>query len=253
VGESTVAVNSATLPKHPLRVRAQNHTDRLGAASCSKSSGRANLREATYGECKRLGSCSKDPIGYGKAIWDFYAYILSCPLSFVDPSGLVPEEPLSCSGGVVDWNGTDWCYVSCLCPNFTTVRDFLEIMPREISEEEWKDWGFPTVWPGTREDQCNERAEQREKLKICNSGPPGGGDDDIYPIVTPNVGPETHGILPDYSPEYVLCAWAITKAGGVVKHVIQCVRGGGTGTGGGIGPTIYPATRPLPIQIRPAA
>jgi hypothetical protein len=78
---------SAKFPQGPLRVRAQDHRYRLGAKWCSKSNCQADLREATYAECDRLESCSKDPIGYMDG-YGLYCAFSSRPYSYVDPSGL---------------------------------------------------------------------------------------------------------------------------------------------------------------------
>jgi hypothetical protein len=80
---------SANLPQGPLRVRAQDHRYRLGAQRCSKSISRGNLREASYDECFRLGSCSKDPILIRLRTHEFsdYAYVDGRVLDSVDPKG----------------------------------------------------------------------------------------------------------------------------------------------------------------------
>ena len=75
---------TADFPQTALRGRAQNHRYRLGAEPCSKSNSQANLREATYDECKRLGSCSKDPIGYDDGPNSYENFFL---VSNLDPSG----------------------------------------------------------------------------------------------------------------------------------------------------------------------
>jgi hypothetical protein len=78
---------SASFSQRLLRVRAQNHRYRLGAARCSKSNTHGNLREATYAECDRLESCSKDPIGYEGNSASLYRFIDSSPLDSMDPTG----------------------------------------------------------------------------------------------------------------------------------------------------------------------
>jgi hypothetical protein len=75
---------SPNLPQRPLRVRAQNHRYRLGAEPCSKSNSQANLREATYAECDRLESCSKDPIGFSDGENLYRAYFIP---QAMDPLG----------------------------------------------------------------------------------------------------------------------------------------------------------------------
>jgi hypothetical protein len=86
--------NSATFPQRPLRVRAQDHRYRLGAAHCSKSNNQGILRQATYVECDRLESCSKDPIGYegGQLVYGEYF-----SLAKLDPMGTLTIEPLPSS------------------------------------------------------------------------------------------------------------------------------------------------------------
>jgi hypothetical protein len=86
---------SANLPQGPLRVRAQDHRYRLGAQRCSKSISRGNLREASYDECFRLGSCSKDPIGYEDGANLMRA---NFGMAFTDPSGLQQISPPSGGG-----------------------------------------------------------------------------------------------------------------------------------------------------------
>jgi uncharacterized protein RhaS with RHS repeats len=88
---------SANLPQGPLRVCAQNHRYRLGAERCSKSISQANLRRPTYDECNRLGSCSKDPIGYEDGA-NRYAYVGNASLSLVDPIGLQCFGPYLLTG-----------------------------------------------------------------------------------------------------------------------------------------------------------
>jgi hypothetical protein len=83
---------TADFPQTALRGRAQNHRYRLGAEPCSKSNSQANLREATYDECKRLGSCSKDPIGYWGGPHG-YSYADCQPLFLTDALGLLSIDP----------------------------------------------------------------------------------------------------------------------------------------------------------------
>ncbi len=87
---------SAKFPQGPLRVRAQDHRYRLGAKWCSKSNCQADLREATYDECDRLESCSKDPIGYGDGLNRYTAYFVP---GNVDPSGRIAIEPQAPKSG----------------------------------------------------------------------------------------------------------------------------------------------------------
>jgi hypothetical protein len=68
-------------------VRAQDHRYSLSAVRCSKSSSQGNLREATYDECDRLESCSKDPIGYADGN-SLYESMGANPSTLNDPSGL---------------------------------------------------------------------------------------------------------------------------------------------------------------------
>jgi hypothetical protein len=102
-----LANKSPILSPTPLRVRAQNHRYRLGAAFCSKSSIRANLRGATYDESKQLGSCSKDPIGFEGSPWNLYEILSGSPLVDTDSSGLISAKRRS--GTDVDRKGWGAC------------------------------------------------------------------------------------------------------------------------------------------------
>jgi hypothetical protein len=88
IGMVALINNSASLSPSPLRVRAQNHRYRLGAGRCSKSNTQANLRVATYDDCNRLESCSKDPIGFADGA-NPYSYVGNTPFIANDPDGLV--------------------------------------------------------------------------------------------------------------------------------------------------------------------
>jgi hypothetical protein len=124
-----LANNSATLPKHPLRVRAQNHTYRLGAWLCSKSISQAKLRGATYGECNRLESCSKDPIGYVDGLLS-YAMVGNSPLVFLDPLGKLK---------IYDVDDSPKCVVGNVLPGgIDTDRGAYWGIMVELSEQEKK-------------------------------------------------------------------------------------------------------------------
>jgi hypothetical protein len=148
---------SANFPQRPLRVRAQNHRYRLRAERCSKSSGRANLREATYAECDRLESCSKDPIGY----WDsFSLYEATFPLSGTDPSGLIcQDKKRPCAdkdgkGGLDE--DTEKVYELCmaLCKwSFPKIKYLDELDPCKLCEE----------LPGPAQPMCKYLCKEAKK------------------------------------------------------------------------------------------
>jgi hypothetical protein len=175
--------NSATLSPAPLRVCAQNHRYRLGAKRCSKPSGRANLREAAYDDCKRLGSCSKDPIASPriKFAFLFYPYVLSSPLKYVDWSGLqevdpnaVPtiDQPIPNGGKNWDCNGKTPLlrgskainvFVDTCCQGTLTIF----VYPRRCFEPGWEDGG-PNRGPNDSDEELAKhffiRVEVRYKL-----------------------------------------------------------------------------------------
>ena len=96
---------SANFPQRPLRVRAHNHRYRFGAESCSKSNCHASLRKATYAECNRLESCSKDPIGYldGSNIYRSYFAI-----NGTDPSGTLQVQPFYFTAPIECGKPVEW-------------------------------------------------------------------------------------------------------------------------------------------------
>jgi hypothetical protein len=105
--------SDSTLKTSP-RARGQHRTCTSRPLPCFNSSTQANLRTATHKKRKRLGSCSKDPIGYvdGKQLYSSFFH-----LSKLDPSGrswinpcggLAPPGPHSGQeGDEIDGDGTD--------------------------------------------------------------------------------------------------------------------------------------------------
>jgi hypothetical protein len=69
--------------------RAKNHSccsarrQRVSSTNCRAKRG---TRKA---KCIRIGSCSRDPIGYEGSLWNLYEYVGSMPVKEVDPSGEV--------------------------------------------------------------------------------------------------------------------------------------------------------------------
>ena len=75
--------------------RGQDRTYVSHTSSLTNSASQANLRSTTYVGCVRLGTCSRDPIGYKGGI-NLYQYVDSKPLIERDPSGKDPWD--TCSG-----------------------------------------------------------------------------------------------------------------------------------------------------------
>lgn len=59
----------------------------MGAKRCPKSNGQASLRVATYNESFRLGTCSRDPVGFEGSEWNLYEYCSGRALNGFDPLG----------------------------------------------------------------------------------------------------------------------------------------------------------------------
>jgi hypothetical protein len=139
---------SATFPQRPLRVRGQNHTYRLGAELCSKSSSRANLRGATYAECNRLESCSKDPILFTGSPFNLYEYTFASPINYGDPTGLAcvgndPPECKACDAVLA----AGWSIATWLC-----VEAWLHFGECMIGHGPWR---FACFWvPPTHKVAC---------------------------------------------------------------------------------------------------
>lgn len=87
----SLALTAVKFFKTAPRVRAQKHGCRLSAMPRPKSNGQASLRDGTYDESVRLGTCSRDPIGllFSDSLYD---YLASGPLAMVDPDGYYPRK-----------------------------------------------------------------------------------------------------------------------------------------------------------------
>ena len=73
------------------RARGHSRTHRFLASSRSNSASRFDFRTTTSPMIVRLGSCSRDPIGFESNDTNHYRFVFNKPLSLVDPLGLEPE------------------------------------------------------------------------------------------------------------------------------------------------------------------
>lgn len=64
-----------------------------GAEACSKSKRHRGLRRTGYDEHARVGTCTKDPIGYEGSMWNLYEYANSSPSGLIDHNGLQAGPP----------------------------------------------------------------------------------------------------------------------------------------------------------------
>ena len=127
----------------------------------------------------RLVSCSRDPIGY---LGSPNLFELNIFLKSVDPQGYM-QQPISCQGVVVPVVGQiPKCSVLCACPGFQPHEPIESFMLREMTEQEWKNWGLPGPCPGTYESQCNAIADSYEVLNICPDD--GDGGEPVKPFGT---------------------------------------------------------------------
>ena len=70
------------------RARGHSRTHRFLASSRSNSASRFDFRTTTSPMLVRLGSCSRDPIGFVGGIRNIFEFVSSNPLASTDPSGL---------------------------------------------------------------------------------------------------------------------------------------------------------------------
>lgn len=82
------ALNTEPLFKTATRARGQDRSYVNRTSPRTNSPAHANLREAAYVGSVRLGTCSKDPIGYDGSEWNLYEYVKSSPAFVNDPMGL---------------------------------------------------------------------------------------------------------------------------------------------------------------------
>jgi len=82
------ALNTEPLLQTASHARGQDRSCNRSSLRRTNSASRANLRSATYVGCVRLGTCSRDPIGYEGSEWNLFQYVGSMPTRFVDPTGL---------------------------------------------------------------------------------------------------------------------------------------------------------------------
>jgi hypothetical protein len=156
---------SANFPQGPLRVRAQNHRYRLGAMRCSKPNSQGNLRRATYAECDRLESCSKDPIGYYDG-FNRYHYVACRPLVSADPLGLTmiwqpPGFPPIFEQGIEDMLDEIWeIFVG--TPNRTTCEALEDVIEAFLDTPEEK-----RLWQNYTDNLLRDNSGQLTNTETC--------------------------------------------------------------------------------------
>ncbi|TWT55996.1 hypothetical protein CA85_47040 [Allorhodopirellula solitaria] len=74
--------------KNRTRARARVERCRSRRASCETTAKRTSKPACVYESCRRLESCSRDPIGYVGSEWSLYEYVSSVPIQYMDPMGL---------------------------------------------------------------------------------------------------------------------------------------------------------------------
>jgi hypothetical protein len=81
-------VDNSPLPsKTALRARGATSPSEPRRATALKSRNCTEFRRFSYGACRRLESCSKDPIGYDSEETSLFVYVSSAPTVLLDPSG----------------------------------------------------------------------------------------------------------------------------------------------------------------------
>ena len=191
-------------------------------------------------------SPSRDPIGY---LGSPNLFELNIFLKSVDPQGYL-QQPISCQGVVVPVVGQlPRCSVLCACPGFQPHEPIDALMFKEMTEQEWKSWGFPGTWPGTYETQCNAIADGYEVLNICPDD--GDGGDPVTPWVPSGWDDQPHCMQESWSP---LDIGAIIKTGcgGGIRYGWRCVRWRWYTTptkNPTKNPFVYPRKKPIPIKF----
>jgi hypothetical protein len=74
------------------RAPGQDRSCTAPASQRFNTSPQTNLRHAAYDESFRLGSCSKDPIGYVESATGLYSFVRNGPLRFIDSNGLLAVD-----------------------------------------------------------------------------------------------------------------------------------------------------------------
>ena len=82
--------NTEVYAHSPPRARGQNRSCIFGDSLRDKPNESIELRSTNYTGHARLGTCSKDPIGYEGGSGNLYQYVLSKPIDLNDPRGLNP-------------------------------------------------------------------------------------------------------------------------------------------------------------------
>ena len=97
--------------RHPCkrRVRARAHRRRCMQATTNHVSPTPcrRKRHCKSEGGKRLGSCSRDPIGYAGSAWNLYHYVNSSPMVMLDSNGLAGRPTCDASIAVGSGNQID--------------------------------------------------------------------------------------------------------------------------------------------------
>jgi hypothetical protein len=103
IGMVAFAKTSDSTLKTSPRARGQHRTCTSRPSPCFNSSTQANLRSATHKKRKRLGSCSKDPIGFPDGPSSYRAYFVG---KAMDPLGTICTSFNSAIPGMPEMPGS---------------------------------------------------------------------------------------------------------------------------------------------------
>ena len=188
---------------------------------------------------------SRDPIGY---LGSPNLFELNIYLKSVDPQGYM-QQPISCDGVLVTVVGKiPKCSVLCACPGFQPHEPIEGFLIKEMTEKEWKDFGFPLPWPGSYQTQCDMLADSYELLNIC---PDDGGDDGGEPVRPADWPPWYNGphcIKETWSPTDI----AASACTGTIRWGWRCLRWEWSTIPTKIpvkNPFVYPRKKPIPINF----
>ena len=92
----------------PPRARGQDRRRTCGDSLRRQPNESIEPRTTNYAGHARLGTCSRDPIGYEGSEWNLYAYCDSQPLTRLDPTGLFSPPPIPAAPHLPP--GPDWVW-----------------------------------------------------------------------------------------------------------------------------------------------
>ena len=95
IGMGAFAEHTETLPRSAPRARAQDRACISSASRCSNFNDGCALRTPHPAERSRLGTCTRDPIGYEAGSNSVYEYCHSATTKYIDPWGeqIIPMHP----------------------------------------------------------------------------------------------------------------------------------------------------------------